>query len=122
VQDQASSRSSRRADVNGLALGPCAIWLRQLVPVGHPRSHRLPAHGGQQRELGHADGHRVVAGRVAEAAAMPQQELSISSGLAPGIRRSTSMIASTAPKAFWWSGHQQDRGVGRRQLNPNRPA
>src|SRR3546814_9292075 len=33
---------------------------------------------------------------------MPQQELSISSGAAPGISFSTSMIGATAPKAFWW--------------------
>ena len=46
---------------------------------------------------------------------MPQHELSISSGLAPGISRSTSSTGCTAPKAFWWQWPcTQHRRVGRR--------
>ena len=33
---------------------------------------------------------------------MPQHEVSISAGLAPGTRRSTSRIGATAANAFWW--------------------
>ena len=44
----------------------------------------------------------MVLGLVAEAAGHAAADDSISSGLAPGISRSTSSAGCITPKAFWW--------------------
>src|SRR3984885_6165128 len=43
---------------------------------------------------------------------MPQHELSISSGCAPGMSRSTASTELAAPNAFWWQWACTSKGAG----------